>query len=406
MLGSLLFFALPGCFLKPAALTPEEQSAKIEAFIADGGYIASQQHSIKSIREIWLHEKVLLDMTLSAPGEPGRFPVIVYLPGLGEDANAGALWRQAWAKSGYAVVTVQPVELAAALKDLESVQNGPDAGKAEEKDELKRMQALRYSDLRYIGREYFSAAGLKKRIGHAAWALTELTRRAQAKSSLFASLDLSRVIIAGYDIGAQTVAALVGESVNMPVPDLGGLHPMAAIILSPSVDLASGDIDSRFKDMRLPMLIVTGTADDDPYGIGVADVRAAMWQYVPAGDKYLLLLEEAKHGLFAGSGLQQAQGELEQDGFGGPGAGMPGFAAEFGGGMGSGGPPGGGGMGGPPPMGRAKSARQDFKQLAMIRSVTTAFLDAVVKSDASAKKWLNADGTALWLGRSATLKNK
>ena len=31
-------------------------------------------------------------------------PLVIYLPGLGESAGAGARWRQAWASAGYAVL--------------------------------------------------------------------------------------------------------------------------------------------------------------------------------------------------------------------------------------------------------------------------------------------------------------
>jgi len=72
--------------------------------------------------------------------------------------------------------------------------------------------------------------------------------------------------------------------------------------------------------------------------------------------------------------------------------------------MGGGGPAGGMGMS-RPPKGLPGNKEPDFKQLATIACVTTAFLDAVTKSDASARQWLTTKADR-WLGKSATLKIK
>jgi len=40
---------------------------------------------------------------------------VVYLPGPGAGAQAGALWRQAWTRAGYAVLSLQPLDSDARL---------------------------------------------------------------------------------------------------------------------------------------------------------------------------------------------------------------------------------------------------------------------------------------------------
>jgi len=52
---------------------------------------------------------------------------------------------------------------------------------------------------------------------------------------------------------------------------------------------------------------VTGSEDDDPYGISSPYVRTAIWEYAPSGNKYLLLLNKGGHQLLAGSNLSHRQ---------------------------------------------------------------------------------------------------
>ncbi|MDO9104090.1 MAG: hypothetical protein Q7U57_03925 [Methylovulum sp.] len=411
----LLITGLSACFVKPH-LTAEQQINKINEFTADGGYVSTQQQTIRSTREIWLHDKVLLDTTLVIPDKPGSYPVVLYLPGLGEDANAGSVWRQNWAKAGYAVFTLQPITVGIALKGLDVLPKPSGTDSVADNNELTRLQTLQINDLHYLGREYFSEAELTKRVSHVAYALSELTRRAKQKSSLFALLDLSKIVLAGYDLGAQTVAALTGQTDGQPkLAEFDTFKPIAAMVFSPSVDLAAGNVSERYRDLKLPLLVVTGPVDVDPYGISIPEIRAAIWQYAPVGGKYLLLVEESGHEVFSGSSLQPQKYGMPEIGMGSPGGGPPGFSRfsdklysvnRFGGGgdMGGGPPP--GAMGGHPGRGEARVAVDSYKQVAIIRSVSTAFLDATVKSDTVAQQWLVSDDFALWAGRLAVLQHK
>ena len=108
-------------------------------------------------------------------------------------------------------------------------------------------------------------------------------------------------MLAGYDLGAQTVAALLGEQseglkgVALPV------QPLAAIVISPSVNLAKGHVNTRFQTISAPLLVITGVDDNDPYAIGAGSTRQLLWQYCAPGNKYLLLLDRTGHSFFSGA---------------------------------------------------------------------------------------------------------
>jgi dienelactone hydrolase len=409
---------MTGCFMSPSPLTPEQQSEKIGQYIAKGGYSAVVSYDIKSISETWRHDGQAVDISMLTPTTPGAYPLIIYLPGLGEQADEGKLWRETWAKAGYAVFSVQPLEIANALKvvtPMSSDDKQPADSSwslftsSKDKDKAAALKAVRNSDLRYLGHEYFSQASLIKRINHVLWAYAQLQQRTKAKQGLFAAADLSRVVIAGYDIGAQTAAAMIGEKYDAILPQAPDFIPLAAILLSPSVDIALGDVTTRYQNISIPLLAVTGTEDDDPYAISTPYARTAIWENAPPGNKCLLLLKKGNHQLFAGNNLSQKQeSNAEQESVEKPetGTAAPRFSNSYGGGGGKG-HSGGGSQGG---MGKSKggsrqNGAQDYNHVAAIFSVSIAFLDHVCKHDSVAGSWLSAKANP-WLDKSASLKIK
>lgn len=412
-------FFLTGCFFGPSLPTPEEQAEKVDQFITDGGYSASRSYQIDSTKETWQHDGQGVEISMLAPKTPGVYPLIIYLPGLGESAGGGRLWREAWAKAGYTVFSVQPVEISSALKELTPMPGKPgddeksdDEDNSTDSDKSRPSKAVRNSELHYVGHEYFSQSSLKKRIDHLLWAYAQLKLRAKAGAALFKTADLSRMIIVGYDIGAQTTEEMIGEKFEIALPQAQDFSPIAAILFSPSVDMALGNLTHRYKNISMPLLVVTGSEDDDPYGISSPFVRTAIWEYAPPGNKYLLQLNKGRHQLLAGSDLarrQEASPAQESGEKTGSGEAMQRF------GMGNsyrGGGKRGGGLSGGPSGGMGRSSHggrqnyeQDFKHIAAVYSVSTAFLDTVCNSDKFAQAWIYGKAN-LWLKKSAELKIK
>ena len=408
---------LTGCFFGPSPLTPEERAEKVGEFIAKGGYSPKRLYEIDSSHEIWRHDGQAIEISMLAPKASGHYPLIVYLPGLGEHADGGRLWRETWAKAGYAVFSVQPLEIGEALNELapmpgddkESGDEDSWFSSSKDKDKSASLNAVRNSDLRYLGHEFFSQEALKTRLNHLLWAYSQLQQRTEARQGLFAAVDLSRMVIAGYDIGAQAASEMIGEKFAIELPQAPDFKPLAAILLSPSVDMALGDLTTRYKNISIPFLEVTGTEDDDPFAITTPYVRTAIWEYAPSGNKYLLLLNKGGHQLLAGSNLshrQEPSPSQEDNQKTGQGDDIPRFANSYRGGGGrSGGSAGGlGGMGGPRNGGRHDN-EQDIKHIAAVLSISTAFLDSVTKSDKAAQLWITEDANQ-WLTKSVHLKIK
>jgi pimeloyl-ACP methyl ester carboxylesterase len=369
--------ALPGCKSTPAP--PADPEATLQA-AAEGGYAVHRRYDTATVHDTWLDGETPLDVSFIGPTARGAFPLIIYMPGLGETASAGVLWRQAWAEAGYAVLAVQSETFAAAF----------------------RSERARAGDFQGLAKENFSIRSLTSRLEQLHFVLDETRRRSDAHVAPYSSIDSGHVALAGFDLGAQTAAAGLDEKA-MVAPARAGQAIRAAILLSPYLDPAPGDVSKRLAAINVPVLSITGTEDADPLGlIASPALRRVPWQSMPVGDKYLLLLSAGTHGLLAGTRLSElgTSGAETNQSKGGDSRSDSGRRSRRGGAGSAAPPPGESGE-----VGRGNRTARPFnvRQIAAVRSVTTAFLDATMKDDPAARRWL-AEDAGTWLEGSGKLQ--
>jgi dienelactone hydrolase len=407
--AALLSTALALAACSSAPKPPPDLTPELER-IAATGYVPERRYETSALHEVWEQDELKVDVSFIAPRAPGRYPLVVYLPGLGESALAGALWRTAWAQAGYAVLAVQTMELT---------------------EQVWASQLAHEGEFRALAKSQFSAP--EARFVALRFALEELKRRADAGDARYAVADASAIVLAGFDLGAQTASLAVGEKLGDRDWRLADVKIRAVVALSPFYDGAQADAAARFAAIGVPMLFVTGTADSDLFSLMRSPAqRQIPFGAMPTGDKYLLVLQKGSHSLLAGDGLYP-----------------PGFGESTArGAQGASGRRGrrGGGQGGSlrlddaeitprfdthgalrldesdeapgAPARRSESRRGaeaegamaglqsfDLLQVAAVRDVSTAFLDATVKQRRAARDWLGQSAKD-WLGESAVLKSK
>jgi hypothetical protein len=346
---------------------------------ADPGYAPERRYQATAIQDTWLVQSERVDIRLLVPTQAGSYPLVFYFPGLGEAADAGLAWRQAWAQAGYAVLSAQPVKYGAAVWSSDRAHAG---------------------DFFDIARDAFAAPSLATRTELARGLFDETWRRHQVThDSALSRIDMSRVAVAGYDLGAQTAMMLAGESVRGVEPLQVPESVKCVVTLSPYADFSGMGMQSNFSSIRLPVLSVTSAQDTDAYGLVTsAAVRRAPYQYMPPSQKYLLVLSAAPHSLLAGTpsptqGSPDSGDEREPD---------PGLLSDK--------PSiGDSGRGQKKRRGasaaKGSSSAQRVLEVAQVQSVTTAFLDAIVKNDPVGSEWLSRNAKR-WLGESADLQSK
>ena len=389
--SGLVSLALSGCASGPSTGAADAAAKRY----AERGYIVEKRFATQLTHQTWTVGEQPFAVTLLIPEGASRFPLVLYLPGLGESADAAAKWRQSWAEAGYAVLSVQPAEVG---------------------ETLWRSPRARRGDFGAIARDQFSTLALARRLEWLRQDLAEIRRRQERGETPFDRVDLTRVAVAGFDLGAQTAMAAAGEHIEGVEPPSLSLPLRAAIILSPYSDFSRTSFAARYATIGLPVLSVTGGEDADSYGLVNAPMlRRAPYTYMPAGEKYLLVLAGATHAQISGGDTPETPPvktrETSESGSDDDraGSGQPeGRRRGDGGGMGRSRGERGAGRGGSPTssmraggLDRVASARQ----IAAVQGITTAFLDATLKGDPVAKEWLAKDASR-WLGESAELMSK
>ena len=390
--ATLALAFLAGCSSAPVH-KPDE--TKVKQF-AGLGYQTDEHFGIATNYANWVTANLEFEISLSVPAKPGPFPLVIYLPALGETRSAGESWRAAWAQSGYAVMSVQPLVTDARVWGSATARGG---------------------DFALLARERYSARVMSERIAALQLALNELSRRHARREAPLERVDLSRVAVAGFDMGAYVAMAIAGENIRGVTGPVLPFPVKAVIALSPYADFAGAPFSERYAGMHGAILSVTSDNDTDALGLVTSpSIRKAPFETMPAGGKYLLTLSGLSHAGMSGGGLPPDSGE----------AGAPSGKAErsHGGAErnrdGAGrsanrkGAPGGGGsadagaMSGNRP-GMFRDAALSPTSLAIgeaaIQGVTTAFLDAYVKEDSIAREWLDK-GASRWLRERGELKRK
>ncbi len=156
-------------------------------------------------------------------------------------------------------------------------------------------------------------------------------------------LDLEHVGMSGHSFGAVTTQAVSGQRTRLGRAVFTDPRIDAAVIMSPSSP-NNGTPESAFGKVSVPWLLMTGTKDLAVIGNADMEARLAVFPALPPGGKYELVLYDAEHSAFTERALP---GDTET---------------------------------------------RNPNHHRVILALSTAFWDAYLRDDASARKWLDGDG--------------
>ena len=261
-------------------------------------------------------------------------PVLLFSHGLGGSRENAAYLADHWTARGYVVVVMQhPGSDDAVWRDAPLAQ---------------RRAALQKA----AGAENFQL-----RVKDVPAVLDQLERWNTADGHpLQGRLDLKRVGMSGHSFGAVTTQAVSGQRFPLG-SNLTEARITAAVAMSPSPPRV-GDPARAFGDVKIPWLLLTGTADDSPVGETEPADRLKVFPALPPGQKYELVLDKARHSAFSDRLLPGDRG------------------------------------------GRNPNHHK------AILAVSTAFWDAYLRDDASAKAWLDGEGPRRVLDPADSWKRK
>jgi len=190
--------------------------------------------------------------------------------------------------------------------------------------------------------------------------LDQLGQKNRGDALLGGKLDLNRIALSGHSFGAGTTLAVAGQSFGLAgrSVDVKDDRIKAAIYLCPPVmGMAKTDPAQAFGNIQIPGLLLTGTEDNSPINDTKAEDRRIPFDGMKSTHQYLANFVGADHATFGGRSFRAA-----------------------------------------------KAGDDKFHE--MIEELTTKFLDATLKGDAAAWRWLDGGGAKAYLGDSAAYERK
>ena len=165
--------------------------ARVNTF-AQHGYDSGIDYATAATKLSMQVENDFIQITSVQPKREGKYPLVIYLPGLGESGDAAPEIRNAWAKSGYVVLSLQP------LKDDE---------------EIWSSDAARRADFAFIRQDRYSSGVIARRLDVITKLIEYVKHGVLSGDEDLKDIDLSQMAIVGFDVGASTSMIVGGEEI-------------------------------------------------------------------------------------------------------------------------------------------------------------------------------------------------
>ncbi len=197
------------------------------------------------------------------PDRIKKAPLILFSHGLGGSLDGGRAWVEQWADAGFAVVNLQ--------------HPGSDRTVAGTGGLFRAM----------------NASQLQARAKDVSFVINTLAAKQREGSCDLRKIDLGRIGMSGHSFGAHTTQAVAGQ--NLGGPDLTDARIDSAVAFSPAPP-AQDSAELAFAPIRIPFFSITGSKDKVAFLPQLTPARRELpFRAMPAGGKYLLVLDGADH---------------------------------------------------------------------------------------------------------------
>jgi predicted dienelactone hydrolase len=276
-----------------------------------------------------------LPLLVYLPADAKPAPVVLFSHGLGGSRSGSAFLGKHWAAHGYVAVFLQ--------------HPGSDEGVWQDVPAAARMVKLKAAA---------SAENFAHRTKDVVAVLDQLSLwQKESGHALAGRLDMEHVGMSGHSFGAVTTQAVGGQSSPLVGARFADTRIDAAVPMSHSPP-RRGDVAAAFGAVKIPWMLMTGTKDDSIVADFKPADRAKVFDTLPPGGKYELILNNAEHSAFTERAL--------------PGDKEP----------------------------------RNPNHHRVILALSTAFFDAHLRNDALAKAWLEGDGPRSVMEKDDTLRKK
>ncbi len=295
---SFLLLVAAGCTSGPGQNTPPA-TLKVGNYSGDVGPTPVGVIPTTTLHDAQRNKDV--DVSIDYPTRGGPYPIIVFSHGYGSSNHGYEPLVSYWTSDGYVCIRPSHADAGAlreVARDIVTEQRreqrrGPPPQQQHQPAPRNPMEEIwdREREAQWQNR----VADIKLVLD----SLNELERRFP---ELQGKMDHSRIGVAGHSYGAFTSMLIAGmRTFGSPPLQLPDPRVRAVIAMSPQGVATNRDTTPQsWVEVHIPIMYMTGTNDRGTAENEDANWRKQAFDYSPAGDKYFLLIDGARHASFTG----------------------------------------------------------------------------------------------------------
>lgn len=240
----------------------------------------------------------------------GPFPVIIFSHGYGSTNSAYESLASYWASFGYIVIRPAHADAGAVreiVRDIAQERRNENGGNRRQRPTREQLEAMQKE------REAAEARPLaevwqkerepqwRDRVRDISFVIDSLEEIERRFPELRDKIDRKRIGVGGHSYGAFTAMLIAGARTSNGV---SGFDPRVRAVIAMSPQGVGGPQNltaESWRDVKLPLMYMSGTRDTGAEGETPAWRRTA-FENSPAGDKYYVDIEGARHLSFVGRG--------------------------------------------------------------------------------------------------------
>lgn len=267
--------------------------------------VSASNSQTKNVYETW-HDEVRnrdLPVKIYLPESAANAPVVIFSHGLGGSREAALYLGKYWSEHGYVCVFAQH------LGSDESIWK-PKVESHEIKTFMGFLNALK-DTLKDPSHAINRANDIPFIVDQ-----LELKSKPDSGSCLAGKIDVNYIAIAGHSFGAWTALTASGQKLvdtDGKIKTFTDPRLKVAIYLSPTCPRKTVDPNVAFEDIAVPGLHMTGTKDTSPIGETKIEDRRAAYDSITRADQYLVTIKKADHMVFNGRSKVRKEDKAQQE---------------------------------------------------------------------------------------------
>ena len=247
-----------------------------------------------------------VDVAIEYPTRGGPFPVIIVSHGYGSSNRAYESLVANWTGHGYVVIRPAHADAGALRETARAMAaSAPPEERQNRRGRRSNENASQPPVFRPTADEEIwdkqREPQWRDRARDISLIIDSLPGLEDKFPELKGKMDHNKIGLAGHAYGAFTALLVAGARVGNPPLQLGDSRVTAVLAMSPEgVSANRGLTAESFRDVKVPVMFMTGSRD-----VGATETETPQWRKTafensPAGDKYFVLIEGARHSTFTG----------------------------------------------------------------------------------------------------------